>query len=76
MADFLTFLYIGVILLFVGMTLLALRNLKNLKKAEGGAIIMIGPIPVVIASNPRIARILIIVGIAIFVLFVILLLVG
>ena len=55
--------FLGVLLIIAGLMLLVLRN-KG--KVEGGALIMIGPIPIVLGSSARIVRALIIVGIAVF----------
>ncbi len=53
----------GTFLIIAGLMLLAL---KNKEKVEGGALIMIGPIPIVIGSSPRIVKALIILGVALF----------
>ena len=63
----LALIYLGIFLVFVGFMLFALRRKGN---SEGGAIIMIGPIPIVIASNPRIARTLLIIGAILFVIII------
>ncbi|MEM4405427.1 MAG: DUF131 domain-containing protein [Candidatus Methanomethylicaceae archaeon] len=52
----------GTFLIIAGLMLLALRNKE---KVEGGALIMIGPIPVVLGSSARVVKALIILGVAI-----------
>ena len=58
---------LGVVLIVAGLALLALGlilpGLKAGGKVEGGAVIIIGPIPIVVASSPSTARILMILGI-------------
>ena len=63
---------IGIFLVLVGSMLLALRGKSG--KPEGGALIMIGPIPIVIASNPKIASTLLLIGV-IFIAIIIVLMV-
>jgi len=53
---------LGTSLIIAGLMLLSLRK-KG--KVEGGALIMIGPIPIVVGSNARIVKALIILGVAI-----------
>ncbi len=53
----------GTFLIIAGLMLLAL---KNKGKVEGGALIMIGPIPIVLGSSPRVIKALIILGVALF----------
>lgn len=53
----------GTFLIIAGLMLLALRNKE---KVEGGALIMIGPIPIVLGSSVRVVKALIILGFAIF----------
>ncbi|MEM2001529.1 MAG: DUF131 domain-containing protein [Candidatus Methanomethylicaceae archaeon] len=53
----------GTFLIIAGLMLLALRNKE---KVEGGALIMIGPIPIVLGSSVRVVKALIILGVAIF----------
>ncbi|MDH5810863.1 MAG: DUF131 domain-containing protein [Candidatus Methanomethylicaceae archaeon] len=53
----------GTFLIIAGLMLLALRNKE---KVEGGALIMIGPIPIVLGSSARVVKALIILGFAIF----------
>jgi uncharacterized membrane protein len=53
----------GTFLIIAGLMLLAL---KNKGKVEGGALIMIGPIPIVLGSSPRVVKALIILGVALF----------
>ncbi|MEM2126133.1 MAG: DUF131 domain-containing protein [Candidatus Methanosuratincola sp.] len=53
----------GTFLIIAGLMLLALRNKE---KVEGGALIMIGPIPIVLGSSARVVKALIILGVAIF----------
>ncbi|MEM4233933.1 MAG: DUF131 domain-containing protein [Candidatus Methanomethylicaceae archaeon] len=43
-----------------------LLALRNKEKVEGGALIMIGPIPIVLGSSVRVVKALIILGVAIF----------
>lgn len=61
--DAITLIFFGVFLIIAGLMLLALRN-KG--KVEGGVLIMIGPFPIVLGSNVRIVKVLIILGITLF----------
>ena len=58
---------LGVALIIAGLAMLALGlilpGLKAGGKVEGGAVIVIGPIPIVIASSPSTARTLMVLGI-------------
>ncbi|MCQ5374287.1 MAG: DUF131 domain-containing protein [Candidatus Methanomethylicia archaeon] len=59
----------GTFLIIAGLMLLAL---KNKGKVEGGALIMIGPIPIVLGSSPRVVKALIILGVALFLIIILL----
>ncbi|MGC8936047.1 MAG: TIGR00304 family membrane protein [Candidatus Methanomethylicaceae archaeon] len=61
--DAIAFIFFGVFLIIAGLMLLAL---KNKGKVEGGALIMVGPFPIVLGSSVRIVKALIILGIALF----------
>jgi uncharacterized membrane protein len=59
----------GTFLIIAGLMLLAL---KNKGKVEGGALIMIGPLPIVLGSSPRVVKALIILGVALFLIIILL----
>lgn len=74
-------IFVGIILILMGFTIiflaLFLSFLQSLKKSgqgevksekHGGAVVMIGPIPVILASDPKTARILIILAIILTIL--------
>jgi uncharacterized membrane protein len=60
--------------IFIGTLLLALGSLPNLGSTSGGAVILIGPIPIILGSGPysfqliELAVVLTIVAIALFLL--------
>ncbi len=58
--DTIPLIFLGTFLIFVGLMLLVLRN-KG--KVEGGALIMIGPIPIVLGSSTRIIKFLILLAV-------------
>ncbi|MCX8182068.1 MAG: DUF131 domain-containing protein [Candidatus Methanomethyliaceae archaeon] len=62
-SDVIPFILFGTFLIIAGLMLITLRKKE---KVEGGALIMIGPIPIVIGSSARIVKVLIILGIALF----------
>lgn len=55
-------IFVGTFLIISGLMLFVLKLKHNV---EGGALIMIGPIPIVIGSSTRIVKALIIIAIAI-----------
>ena len=67
---------LGLILLFIGVGLIILGLLLPLlsggvkARGEGGAVIIIGPIPIVLASSPETAKILLILAIVLTVILV------
>lgn len=81
----LTLVCLGVFLVLAGAMLLVLRRRGKAgtekgaegeaerKRAEGGALIMIGPIPIVIASSSRAAKFLLVVGIVVAIIIIALL---
>lgn len=64
-------IFIGIILLFVGMIREANKSSDNDQKAQVGGVIFIGPIPIVFGSSKGIAKWMIIVAVILFVLIVI-----
>jgi uncharacterized membrane protein len=58
---------VGLLLVFIGLVLVVLGMLSSMLrgggKAEGGAVIIIGPIPIVVASSPGAAKALMVLGI-------------
>ncbi len=55
---------IGMILIFLGVTLMIVGMARNVRaKAEGGFVLVLGPFPIVFATNVRIAKILLVLGI-------------
>ena len=67
-------IFLGILLVIAGSMLIVLRRTER-KHVEGGAFIMIGPIPIVIASSSRAAKVLIIAAVAVFIILLILLVV-
>ncbi|MEB3825842.1 MAG: DUF131 domain-containing protein [Desulfurococcales archaeon] len=57
-------LFIGIVVIVVGMILVAIEGSTSGRGFEGGAVIVIGPIPIVLASNKRIATGLLFLAIA------------
>ncbi len=44
--------FVAFIVIFVGMLLMAFGSLSNLGNVSGGAVILIGPIPIILGSGP------------------------
>jgi uncharacterized membrane protein len=44
--------FIGFAVIFVGMLLMAFGSVSNLGRVNGGTIILIGPIPIILGSGP------------------------
>ena len=44
--------FVAFLTIFVGMLLMAFGSLSNLGNVSGGAIILIGPIPIILGSGP------------------------
>jgi len=73
---------IGILLIIAGFATIAvallLELLRSLKKGgtevekHGGAVVMIGPIPIIMASDPRTARVLLMLAIILTVVLVVL----
>ncbi len=74
------FFLIGITLIFIGffvLLFLALFRMKEAKaKTEGGVFVLIGPLPIVIASSRKLAYLLLGIGIAFAALFFFLLWIG
>jgi len=66
--DSLALVYLGIFLVIVGLMLLVL---KNKGKVEGGGLIMIGPIPIVIGTSVKIVKLLLILGVIIFLIMLV-----
>jgi uncharacterized membrane protein len=66
--DPLAMIYLGIFLVTVGLMLLVL---KNKGKVEGGGLIMIGPIPIVIGTSVKIVKLLLILGVIIFLIMLV-----
>jgi uncharacterized membrane protein len=66
--------FISFAIIFVGMLLMAFGSLSNLNGASGGAIILIGPIPIILGGGPysvvliALAAVLTILGLVLFIL--------
>jgi uncharacterized protein (TIGR00304 family) len=73
---------IGILLIIAGFmtvaVILLLELLRSLRKGEtkvekrGGAVVMIGPIPIIMASDPRTAKVLLMLAIILTVILVVL----
>lgn len=65
-----SFIIGGVILIFVGVLLIFIGVLMNVGvargKSEGGAVIIVGPFPILIASSERMAKTLMILALVFF----------
>lgn len=71
----LNLLTIGLILIFLGFALafisvlaMSLGGLRRVKKAKGGGIVMIGPIPIIFGTDKESLKVLMILGIALTVI--------
>ncbi|MBM5805031.1 MAG: DUF131 domain-containing protein [Candidatus Verstraetearchaeota archaeon] len=61
-------IFFGIYLIIVGLMLLAL---KSKGRVEGGALIMIGPIPIAIGTSTKIIKLLLLIGVMIFLIVVV-----
>ena len=66
--DPLALIFFGIFLIIVGLMLLAL---KSKGRVEGGALIMIGPIPIAIGTSTKIIKLLLLIGVIIFLIMVV-----
>jgi uncharacterized membrane protein len=57
----------GIVLVLAGFLLPLLLG-KEGARVEGGAVILVGPVPIVVASSPSVARLLMLLGIVLTVL--------
>ena len=57
-------IFLGTILVVVGILLLLSTLLRGRVKASGGVLIMVGPVPLVVASDQRVAALLYVLAIA------------
>lgn len=73
---------LGFIMIFLAVLLIFLRILKGSGKEEfkaekhGGAVVMIGPFPIVFASDPKTAKVLIILAIILTTILIVLTLIS
>ncbi|BFH72638.1 DUF131 domain-containing protein [Sulfurisphaera javensis] len=75
----LTVVFLGLLLIMGGLLLELNKkkqnekeeNKQNEERTEYGGVIFIGPIPIVFGSSKKIARVMLIIGVIIFVLFLI-----
>jgi len=58
-------LLLGIVLVVIGFTILLLEALRNREngKVEGGMVVVIGPLPIVIGSSERVSIILLVLAI-------------
>lgn len=64
---------IGIVVIFIGFVILLLGSLKGGEsKVEGGGVVIVGPIPIVIGTSERISRFLIVLAIALTVFAILL----
>jgi len=58
-------LLLGIILVVIGFTILFLEALRNREngKVEGGMVVVIGPLPIVIGSSERVSIVLLVLAI-------------
>jgi uncharacterized membrane protein len=66
--DPLALIFFGIFLIIVGLMLLAL---KSKGRVEGGALVMIGPIPIAIGTSTKIIKLLLLIGVIIFLIMVV-----
>jgi len=52
-------------MIFIGMLLMVLGSFSGLNGASGGAVILIGPIPIVMGVSPESGVLLVVVGLAV-----------
>lgn len=62
--------FVGTMLIAIGLILASIRGKEAEKKVEGGAVIIIGPVPIVIGSNKKVTYTLMILAIILFVISV------
>ncbi len=47
--------FVGITLIFIGLSLLSLSTIANTNNIQVGGVVMIGPIPIVFGNNPMMA---------------------
>lgn len=78
----LTIVFLGLILLTIGLLVELSKkrekssNEEKEEKTEYGGVIFIGPIPIVFGSNKKIAKTMLVIGIVIFIIFILLTLIA
>ncbi|MCE4617597.1 MAG: DUF131 domain-containing protein [Desulfurococcales archaeon] len=63
--------FVGVIIILVGILVIVLASTGGKGEVEGGAVVIIGPIPIVFGSNKTIATGLLLIAAAIFAFMII-----
>jgi uncharacterized membrane protein len=66
------FLFIAFLLIFVGMLLMTLGSSWNTSGVSGGAIILIGPIPIILGSGPYSVPLIVLAAVLTFVALIVL----
>ncbi len=70
MADmYAALLFVGLAMAIIGLLLLVVLSARSGGKAEGGAVLLLGPIPIVFGSSPRIALLLMAMAIAVMAMY-------
>ncbi len=70
MADvYVALLVVGLAMAIIGILLLVVLSLRSGGRAEGGAVVLLGPIPIVFGSSPRIAILLMAMAIIIMAMY-------
>lgn len=68
---------ITIVIMIIGFMLIILGSIKNSeRRVEGGGVIIIGPLPIVIGTNEKISKILLVLAITLTLLSLILFLVA
>ena len=68
-------LVVGLAMSLIGVLLLVLASLRSGARAEGGAVVVVGPVPIVFGSSPRIAVVLMAMALAIMAMYLALVLI-
>ena len=61
-------IFIGFALAFISVFLMSFGGVKSIKKARGGGIVMIGPIPIIFGTDKESLKVLMILGIVLMVI--------
>lgn len=68
-------IFIGIVIMLIAFILLFLSNLKKSRKIQGGGVIIVGPIPIILGTDKKSVKTLLLLSILLVVLLIILMIV-